>query len=83
MMRPNIASAIRSPETAHRDQVAQRAEDGWTRFAVNLKNLVQLCVQVGEVSKSPTPTPQVDGERVLPYCGRLAIKRGSARGERG
>ena len=31
-------------------KIAWCAEDGWAKFAVNLKNLVQLCVQAGAVN---------------------------------
>ena len=54
---PNPRSAIRLPETVHCDQVARRAGDGQIRFAVNLKNLVQLYVQVGEASRLANSHP--------------------------
>jgi hypothetical protein len=76
-------SAIRSLETAQCDRVAWRVGDEWVRFAVKLMNLIQLCVQVGETSKLLVNSyPPGGGESALPYGGRLAIERRSARGER-
>jgi hypothetical protein len=51
---------------------------------VKCLNLVQLCVQVGAVSKLLANSyPPSGGERVLPYGGRMAIKRRRARDDRG
>jgi hypothetical protein len=46
-------------------------------------NLAQLCVQVGATSKLLVNSyPPGGGESALPYGGRMALKRRSARGER-
>jgi hypothetical protein len=49
----------------------------------SFENLIQLCVQVGAVSATHQLLPPSGWERVLPYGGRMAIKRRSARGDRG
>ena len=50
-------SAIRSPETAQCDKFVWSAGDEWVRFAVRLKNLIQLSVQVGAVSDNAHQLP--------------------------
>jgi hypothetical protein len=73
---PTRASATRSPETAQCDK-GRPVCGGWVGKVsqLDMKNLIQLCVQVGAVSVTNQFLPPGDGERVLPSYGHAKWTR--------